>query len=426
VLHYGERGLKLYSCCDIDGVEIKDKNYSPHDYKTICGICDLSYEFTLTDCKFVSCTHFMDNLFEIVYEPTFSYSGGLFYNHDNTLVTQLTCTFPYLGAWYDTNRIFFGSHSQGEIDHLKRAISSENLKTTIKIDTLFSIEIERYYEQNDNSFSKEVSVEIKHFVSFKNLEPIPLSELKKKAYSFMQLMMTSLGKQMYVDFKFIIIETNELEKSENPIKNRLNIVYFSNYRKRNVVKSDKNNKNGMLFYGGEGNWEQLNQIIVNWYNSYDEFSTIYGIYLDTFEWFQDTDIMLTEVMFKNRFTNLVQALESYHRLTDSKYKYEDETEVIEKAKSLVEHLNPVDKEWIIDRISPKHVTLSQRLKNLICCELSNITSLFFNSKSEMKSFINHIKDIRNEISHGKKVTPVPPDIGICAPSLGTSGHDQRE
>lgn len=397
--------LKLYSSCDISGVEITKGNFSPKSYDTICGRCDLSNEFTLTDCKFKSRSYFIDNIYEIVYEPQFTYSGGIFYNHDNTLVTQLTCAFPYLSAWYDTNQLFFGSHFQtSEEDQLKIALSNDSLRTIIKIDTGFSIEIERYYQQDNMPFSREVSLEIKHYVNFKSVEPISLSELKKKAYSFMQLMMLSIGKQMYVNFKSVIIETCELKKSDKPLRKRLNIYSFSNYKKRNIVKYEDIDRHYMLFYGGDRNKEKLNQIIINWYNSYDEFSTIYGIYLDTFEWFKGTDIVLTEVMFKNRFTNLIQALESYHTLTDTKFKNEDWDEIKNKAKSLVEHLNPVDKEWIIDRIEAKHVVLGVRLKDLICNKFSDITTLFFSSKKEKDSYICHVKKIRNDISHGNKFT----------------------
>lgn len=397
--------LKIYSSFDFNGIEIQSENYIPQNYKTVCGSCDLSNNFTLTDCKFKSYTYFIDNLYEIVYEPVFSYSGGVFYSHENILATQLTCMYPYLSAWYDTNQLFFGSHFQTiEENQLKRTISTENLKTTIKINSSFSIEIERYYEQNDMPFSREVSIEIKHYVNFKSAEPIPLSELKKKAYSFMQLMMLSIGKQMYINFTSVIVETSELEVLDKPIRNRLNINYFHNYRKRNIVKYEEVDRQYMLFYGGERNKEQLNKIIINWYNSYIEFSTIYGIYLETFEWFKGTDIVLTEIMFKNRFLNLIQALESYHSLIDSKHKNEDKDEIKNKVEILIDHLNARDKEWIIERISPKYVTLGIRLKDLIFCKLSNITSEFFYTRKEKESFIYHVTEIRNGISHGRNVT----------------------
>ena len=396
--------LKLYSSCDINGIEIKSDIYTPQDYNTICGRCDLSYQFTLTECRFKSASYFIDNLYEIVYEPNFTYTGGVFFNGDKTLATQLTCKFPYLSDWYDTNQLFFGSYFQTpEEDQLKRAIPIENLKTIIIIDSSFSIEIERHYEQHDFSLSTEVSLEIQHSVNFISIKPITLGELKKKAYSFMKLMMLALGKQIYTNFTSVIVDSNELEKTEKPLRNRLNIIYFSDYLKRNIVEIKNTHRNSMLFYGGNGNHDKLNQVIKNWYNSYDEFSTIYDIYLDTFEWFKDTDIVLTEVMFKNRFLNLIQALESYHSLTDFELKNEEKTIITEKAKTLIENLEAEDKKWIIERISPLHITVNVRLKKLICSELSTVTSEFFNSVSEKKSFIFKIKKIRDDISHGNKV-----------------------
>jgi len=396
--------LKLYSSCDINGIEIKSEIYTPQDHKTICGKCDSSYQFTLTECRFKGASYFIDNLYEIVYEPNFTYTGGVFFNGDKTLATQLTCKFPYLSDWYDTNQLFFGSYFQtSEENQLKRAIPTENLKTRIMIDSSFSIEIERFYEQHDFSLSTEVSLEIKHSVNFISVNAITLGELKKKAYSFMQLMMLALGTQIYTNFTSVIVDSNELEKTEKPLRNRLNIIYFSGYLKRNIINNKNTHSSSMLFYGGNGNYDKLNQVIKNWYNSYDEFSTIYDIYLDTFEWYKDTDIVLTEVMFKNRFLNLIQALESYHGLTDLKLKNEDRNEIIEKAKSLIKHLSPEDNQWIIERINPLHITLNKRLKELICSDLSIITSEFFNSKSEKNSYIFKIKEIRDGISHGEKV-----------------------
>jgi len=417
------QSIKLYSKIDFNGIPIANYKFEL-EYSTICGNCELGDKITLHNCKYRNLLHIGGDIFEITFEPSFSFFGGIFFNHNKTKVTQLTCAFPYFSSWFDANRLFFGPYSytigfnsetgkteDTSIKDTEPSLTKEELFDEIKIDDDFSIIIERRYQTENFILNTEVKSEIKHFVHFKSSSNKSLDEFIKLAYNFMQLIQLSIGELMNINFCSVFIKKEELidfSESEYLSRNKESVIIkmfnYNSIHKRNLIKSKNIECSNMLFYGGKNYSGKLNQIIINWYNTIDKYLPIYNIFNDNFEWFQNTDAALTQVMFNNRFLNLVQSLESYHKFSYTSIEDENKEEIKSKAKELLKEVtNNNDNKWLIDRITPLHITLKERLHDLLYDKLVIISSELFQNCKKRKSYIEKIKDVRNDLSHGKKV-----------------------
>jgi len=417
------QSLKLYTAVDFNGIHSSSQNFLVENakYSTIFGNCESDFKITLNDCIFIGAHPIGDDLYEIVYEPAFLFKGETFIDHGSTKIIQLTCTFPYFSSWFDTNRLFFGSNnlyfdSDRSNDSINEflgkmypALKQNELKDEIKINDDFSIIVERIYMRETWAYNKYAKSEIKHFVHFKSKSYKSFEEFKKLAYNFMQLIQLSTGKLMYVNFVSVKIIKDKVNNSTDPLKENIEEASISIHNnnhlyKRKHVKSDYIHQNYMLFYGGPNRADKLKQIIINWYNTIDKYSPVYNIFLDTFEWFQHTDAVLTQIMFNNRFLNLVQALESYHKFSNPDLKDENIININAKAKNILKEItNPENYTWLIERITPLHIELRKRLLDLINNKLDIISSELFQNKKERKGYVEKIMKIRNNLSHGEKV-----------------------
>lgn len=407
--------LKLYSKVDFDGIQFSSQKYSPRQYKTISSNTNSFNKITLSDCSFKSAKHFADDIYEITYVPVFFFWGGCFNSVEDSNIFELSCSFPFLSSWYDTDRLFFGSHyytgniEEDQFSEFKPALKKEELIDTIQINDDFSIVIERRYEHDTFSSNNRKSTEIKHFAHFKSNQGKRFSEFKTLAYNFLQLIQLSTGKLSYVNFISAIVRKEDLNIFNKELVTHngnvfISINHFNNVIKRNRNELNDTDRNHMLFYGGQNHSEKLKEIIVRWFYSIGKYSPVYNIFLETFEWFQNTDAYLTQIMFHNRFLNLVQALESYHKFSYPEIKDENKEEVeIKKLELLKVITNREDFKWLCIRITPRYTTLRKRLNDLLVKRLPDITSELFKNSDDRKGYVSKIKEFRDKLSHGEKI-----------------------
>ena len=402
--------LTLYTETNFEGSSIKVDDSIFGDIELIFGETSGGIPYTLKDCRFRKSSPIGENLYEITYIPEITFYGGFLKKNEETKIFQLSCSFPLLSSWYDTNRNYFGSFSpSSDLDKMKPAISGEELTDEIVIDNDLTVAIERNYSQNAWVMSKEVSASIHHCISFTTKSPRSYYEFRKLAYRFLQLIQLSTGKLIYLEFNHVLADENDIDSPESHLTTKdghiyLPITFYSYDRKRDLIKSDYIHQNNMLFYGGVNKKDSLNDIIRSWFNNYDKYESIYNRYLDTFEWFQNTDAVMSELMFHNRFVNLIQAIENYHFISHPEFNKEKFGQEKEKLQTLLEFIpDKEDKDWILERIS-SHTTLGQRMQDIMTNKLSFITSEIFKNRNSRDSFIHKTKRIRDDLSHGNKLT----------------------
>ena len=406
--------LKLFSKVDFEGLDLK--NSGPKEvYKIIWGYCEFDSKITLSHCRFQSRNKVGENLFELVYLASMSFFGGLFKDADNLEINELTCRFPYLSSWYDTNRIYFGTGSSNDsTDWMKPSFALDELNDEIIINEDLTIVIERRYDALNLYDTKKLSQEVSHFVHFKSKIPRSLNDFIKSAHIFMQLIKLSTGKLMYIDFVSCIPHKNELQAFDKHLLSKylveedydyvfISITNFNKIHKRELIKSDYIHQGNMLFYGGSKENKRLKEIIIRWFNVYEKFSSVYNIFLDTFEWFQNTDALLTEVMFNNRFVNLIQAIENYYPISEANKIKEVEDDLNSNKQRILESVpDKNDQVWLSSNIHC-HMTLKNKLKDLLENKIVIICNEIFENPKKRNDFIEIIKNNRNKLSHGDKI-----------------------
>ena len=134
------------------------------------------------------------------------------------------------------------------------------------------------------------------------------------------------------------------------------------------------------------------------------------MYLDSHNWFEGTNAVLSNVMYNNRCLNLIQGLEDYHRKqieTSETEKAEyDSQRVLEFNQNKREALklangNSEIKKWLNDTLNlkAKESSLKERLLWLI--EKSNPILLeLFEGEDQFSIFPNFAKEYRDILSHG--------------------------
>lgn len=106
-------------------------------------------------------------------------------------------------------------------------------------------------------------------------------------------------------------------------------------------------------------------------------------------------------MFNNRFLNLIQALEDYHRkCMDQGIKTEND--FLNKKHQVLAYIKDSSlKKWLNDNFKPpKHIKLEEKLQSI----LNFIKPIFLPTLTEHPIFVHfptYTKDKRNELSHGK-------------------------
>ena len=148
-----------------------------------------------------------------------------------------------------------------------------------------------------------------------------------------------------------------------------------------------------------------------WYK-YRQVSTIFDLYIDSNYWFDKSEQKLSMVMFNNRFLNIVQALENFHRVAFSEQR--PDTSSFEEKKAAVLQLfkggeeQKELKQWLNNSLKmPKDLSLKARLDALLKW-LKPETDKWFTNQSTINHFTWYASAMRNVLSHGKHRQTRPP------------------
>jgi hypothetical protein len=134
--------------------------------------------------------------------------------------------------------------------------------------------------------------------------------------------------------------------------------------------------------------DEFNDLIKKWFDRAEVLEPVFNLYFGT--------LYNSDMYLEQKFSSLIQAIESYHRRT----KINTDIEPDEHKKRISSIINSVDiqyKEWLKGRLSySNEPTLRKRLNDMFneCSNLLNLTS-----PDKIKSFIGKICDTRNYLTH---------------------------
>jgi hypothetical protein len=147
--------------------------------------------------------------------------------------------------------------------------------------------------------------------------------------------------------------------------------------------------------------EELNQVILTWFAN-EKLYNIYEYYIESNNWLQGTKAKLSNVMFNNRFLNLIQGLEDYYREYYEIIKTAADREIFEsKRTAAVNYItDPTLKQWVNNTFKFKKTpSLTEKLSTIVTELAPDISKLF--QGISLEDFPQSAADFRNDLSHGR-------------------------
>lgn len=394
--------LEVFGDKTIEGTVIKNLfDYERQRFHPLV-LGDCGGQVTLYNCT-PACTQAIGKaMYQIEYRAQFLFMAIHIVNPD-FLVQSATFKYPYLASWYD------GWQS---LDKIKLAESAE-----------FGIEVDvgegepDYIAVTDNLTlalydkvsRRMIEVGVHHSVKYqKNIaftyrKPVSFEDLISDAIILKKLLEFTYGKPIpyklvaiKVPKEFISIERDYLFENEKVVT--CYVASYELHKGKDVNKHDRH-QNYMLVSRWNCSKDELNQIVRNWYVN-KHLHNIYDYYIDSNNWLQDSDAQISNVMFNNRFLNLVQALEDYHRKCMN-HGVEAEQDFLNKKQQVLTCIKDAAlKKWLNDNFKPpKHIKLEEKLEAI----LELIKPIFLPSLTDhpiFTTFPTYAKNKRNELSHG--------------------------
>ena len=400
--------LKLYTPITFSGKELKvnkriDKNGEDAYYEKIIGnrLSSVTARYiTLYSCSFKNCPIISDKLYELTYQVQFVFN----YVHlKNLLFKSVSIDFPFLKTFYDG--------WEDEFDELQEKEPEEYRKygNVIDINSNFSIKtVDLKWKQ----LKKRKGYEIKYskHLEFHYKESVDIESVYKDCNYFTNILEFTTRKKLSFIIKDASIELRNTignyntsilvnDKDESRDYTYTSITSVLNFQKEPFLDRFGWTQGYMIFSRWTESQEELNRIIKKWFNN-EKLMPIYDFYIDSYNWFKGK-VTLSNVMYNNKFLNLIQALEGYYDYLDPIYINTNEMFVGERQK-VINSLNDSHlKTWVmLNSKYPKQPTIASKLKHL-CDKFNKILNPLFIGHTYIDDYPASAKEYRNKLSHGK-------------------------
>jgi hypothetical protein len=398
-----KNGEKLIFCLYgpeyIDGSDPKDiKNPRVIDHPIILGKCRQSALVTLYSCQWRGTKNIGGNLCEIKYDVYAIFEGAQISKPELLKIKRASTHFPSVSSWYDG----WGSTEKAK-EALKRGQGYDEV--TVKINDNLSLKYIDYYHHHDHFDGHLIEVKYSKWVDFEYETPVSFDRALYDWIRFKRMLeFTTMGKEINFQVSLLILSTKDIVVKKDrygadPDYTTVRVQY-NHLSKRDPVKPSFIHQNGMLFSRWKLGTELLDAITRQWFAN-EKFYPIYDYYLDSNNWFSGSGVHLSNVMFNNRFLNLIQALESYHYLLNEQYN--PDNNLFTRNRQIVLNLtdDPELKKWLHNTLKfPKEHSLLDRLDALIA-RFSPYLIKLFGKLDYLQSFSVESKDLRHLLSHGR-------------------------
>ncbi len=404
--------LKLYGPKSIEGRSvIAGLNSDPeHFHSFILGTGAFSEKITLYNCELREVETIGKDLAEINYEAEFIFTGAHISNKEELFVESGTFVFPYLSSWYDGDQslnklnggrsgLYFSDDKELEkkLNSPKEPVP-ENLAINENLTLVFWERLEKRVRQ----VGVHYDVKFQKYISFTYSTVVPFKQLLKDAAIFGRLLAFCISEPLVYEIQSIKMTGAFMENQkfflDHYSYSELLVSNFSLSKGKNV-RLHSLHQNSQIISKWTFTKEMLNQIIVTWYSNKHLFH-VYDYYNDSNNWFQDSEAILTNVMFNNRFLNIIQGLEDYYRKTAEAEKPDviRFNEQKEKVLSLIQDAEL--RNWINDSLKPpKQIGLEKKLLSLIT-RFTDIIETLYRNKEIIRLFPQQATIRRHRLSHG--------------------------
>jgi hypothetical protein len=394
----GSFSLKVFGNEYLNGEDPKDINNPRNtDFQIILGICRQSGFVTLYNCEWRGTKDLGKELCEFKYSVYAVFEGAHVAKEEYFHIKSASTHFPFVDTWYD------GWESMGKTKKaLKRGQNHD--EKTVKIDDNLTLKYIDYYAHHDYLDGHLTEIKYSKWVDFEYEQPVSFDRALRDWVKFQRMLeFTTMGKEVNFTISLLQLATRDISFDETHTgKSDYTAVrvQYNHLSKEEPAKRPYVHQNRMLFSRWKVSSEQLNQITRQWFAN-EKYYTVYDYYLDSDNWYHGSGVQLSNVMFNNRFLNLIQGLESYHYLLNEQFI--PENDLFTRNRQAV--LNLIDdkslKKWLHNTLKfPKEHSLLDRLDALIVRFRPYLEKLVGNLES-VQSFSVESKDLRNLLSHGR-------------------------
>lgn len=390
--------LEVYGNETIEGSELKQNLPSSkfeYHHEIILGSTNHPQHLTLLRCEWAGTKQIGKKLFIVTYRIETIIKNAFINSYNGIRFGYVTVSIPYISSWYDDWPSF------GEF--LNERNNREEQIQSLTINSNLSIKFIDFISSTTQEFGKTKKISTQKYVQFHYSNGELFDEIIRDIVRLTKLLEFCLSKRIHFKLIDAAIEKRFTTASDSNFTNSSIVsIFFDNfsYVQKQDVSKHYIHQNKMLLSRSNLEESQLNSVIVTWFSNKGHYH-IYDFYLDSNNWFEGTGAVLSNVMFNNRFLNLVQALEDFHRKTneiltpdkeDFDRKKKDVLKLIDKNSSL--------KKWVNDSLKySKFPSLKERIESLVE-KADDIISALFKEKAVFKDFPRLAKEYRDFLSHG--------------------------
>lgn len=391
---------KEFDCCfeEINnGKEIILEVYNSgnHDYKfkgyhEIIHIEDSGTYFTFFGCQFISKSNI-----KVSYKIEGYFRDVLISSLDDIKVKTYSVELPkYLNYIFESKEFI-----EDDLNYSYEYICNINDNLSIKY---------KSYVTDSKFGNYSVSYQLFILLEFVYTQEVNLEIVYNDLNILKQFFDFNSGIKNYIKPSSVIIKNNENIKVSYRILNslkeqtHLDLFLFNNRFFINAIDDEKKLEgyNFRAFFNFNDKKEDIFKVIKKWYKN-EKYRVIYQYYIDSNDWLQDSNRLISNVMFNNKFLNIIQVLENYHKIrfgikTDNEYFDNDYVKNYDKLKSILKNEEDL-KFWIEKNLKSNNgkrdFTLSERLDEIkdSCDLMKDINVVDFSKNSKKK---------RDSLSHG--------------------------
>ena len=379
------------------------ETYPEHFHALILGDSPLS---TLYNCHWTGCSEIGRNLYRTTYSIEYVFTGVHFSEADIP-VRAGTFLFPHLSTWYDGDALHAKlKGKQGIFLDGKHVVESVLSDDRIKVNDNLSLQLWDEVLEHIEEMNISYKVEYSKYIRFQYEQNIPFKNLLKDAITFLKLLSFCFGRPLNLFIIYMHVEKEKVETSDDlgPLhRSDKLLVHVNNYTLKQKKEIETHSYHGrhLLLSRHTCSKRELDQIIVTWFSN-DRLYNIYEYYLDSNNWLQGTNAKLSNIMFNNRFLNLIQGLEDFYREHYETMKTAGERTSFDFRKNTAMNYitDPALKHWVNNTFKfTKTPTITEKLTTIVTELLPDIAKLFHGLS--FVDFPQSAADFRNDLSHGK-------------------------
>lgn len=386
--------LNLYCENFLNGDKIIMKNSNIVNYEMILG--DVHEIISLYQCHFMRLQRIGNSLYKLSYRIEYVFFNVHISKISDLLINKAEVVFPFLSSFFD------GYSSFKDLNNIENSATTTSNPMKIS-ESLEILLIDKYYKKF-KKFDGNYEVKYSKFIEFSYTKEQNFQEILKSLFTFSTLLSFVTKKPINYKLQKLKIKLKNINKFDHnfEVVDDLYPIYIANFSLNSSNKEFDNDlhQNDMMFSKWQFSDEELNQFIQKWYQN-SNLATIYDFYIDSNNWFEGKSVILSNVMYNNKFLNLAQALESYFDNLNIDIITSNE-EFTQKRQLALNFITDNElKKWVNKNLKyPKSINYVDKLEFLVdkfreIFEENEILNDF------SREFPIIAKDYRHKLSHGR-------------------------